>query len=350
MHSIHLEPNLKAITDSIDPSGWLLATDSPTAIDVLRPYNQLERLEIAHQSDQDSFEHLVTEAVECWLEQRQQKPLLWIHSRGLRGSWDAPYEYRKLMCDSEDPDPPSDPIPPSLLLPNDFDPDLLFGIACGAGAQSVCIDQGIGLIEQTLAELGMSENCWIALAGLLGYPLGEHRRVGLGHREAWAQHTKQCVSDAFSERLHTPWIIRPAPAFALGTRSDALVQPATLGNWIRRIPEGNRFLDFEDVIDKLPIAWAIGVDEIAIVTNRWSGRFNTVQAPTGQVELAPEGPGEVYCFPEDRWQQNEIASRVPEVLELLSKIASILLQPPQNAASNSQQLGTLLTELNAIRR
>ena len=158
MQSIHLEPNLLAIANKLHPARWLIATDSTQAVALLRKKEDIERLEVTHEEAQDSFEHLLTEALECWLGQSHTTPYLWIHSRGLNGLWDAPYEYRKLMCDSDDPDPPTDKSPPNFILESDFDPDMLFGIACGAGAQSVCIDQGIGLILQSLKELGIEHS------------------------------------------------------------------------------------------------------------------------------------------------------------------------------------------------
>ena len=128
MQSIHLEPNLSAISKKLQPSQWLVATDSIPAVSILRQHEDLERLEVSHDETQESFEHLLTEALECWIEQSQVTPYLWIHSRGLNGPWDAPYEYKKLMCDTDDPDPPSDNKQPDLILEANFDPDLLFGI------------------------------------------------------------------------------------------------------------------------------------------------------------------------------------------------------------------------------
>ena len=47
MHSIHLEPNLKAILQGIQPDGWLVASDSLHAIRMLRQREGLDRLEVS---------------------------------------------------------------------------------------------------------------------------------------------------------------------------------------------------------------------------------------------------------------------------------------------------------------
>ena len=350
MQSIHLEPNLLAIANKLHPARWLIATDSTQAVALLRKKEDIERLEVTHEESQDSFEHLLTEALECWLGQSHTTPYLWIHSRGLNGPWDAPYEYRKLMCDSDDPDPPTDKSPPNFILESDFDPDMLFGIACGAGAQSVCIDQGIGLILQSLKELGIDQNCWISIAGLLGFPLGEHRRVGLGNRLDPAKLDHPSIADAYSERLHTPWIFRPAPEYMLGTRISNLLQPEDLGNWLEQISETQQTNRLDLFSNKLPMAWAKGKNEIALITDRWSARFDTFQDPSGKISLPDGANGEVFCFPDDRWQQNEISSRVPDALSLLRQIAMILLENTEYQPTVSDHLAYLLSELRSIQR
>jgi len=349
MHSVELEPNLRAILRYMNPESWLVATDSREAGEVFRGRAGFEHLEVSYGEDREGFEYLLTEALESWLQQRHETPFLWVHSKGLCGPWDAPYEYRKLMCDEDDPEPPSDKSPPDLFLSDDYDPDTLFGFACGAGGQSVCIDLGVGFIQQTLKELGIDQTCWISLAGLLGFPLGEHRRVGLGGRDRSKDALGSNGQDAYSERLHTPWILKPAPEFKLGTRVDFLMQPCDLGRWIERMTDEKQSRAFYSVKRELPVAWAKGADEIAVLTERWSARFETVQSAEGGVTISDDVAPQIFCFPEDRWQQNEIASRVPEVHALMRRIATILLRE-DSLDFPSEPLGQLLSDLSAIRR
>lgn len=350
MNSVEQSANIKAIMKGMQPDRWLCATDSNIAATALRQFDDLQRLEVAQDQSSESFDRLLTEAFECWLQQRKETPFLWIHSRGLCGEWDAPYEFRKLMCDSDDPNPPSETTPPELILPPDFDPDLLFGLACGAGAQAVCIDQGIGFIMQTLKELGIQRECWIALAGLLGFPLGEHRRVGMGARSPKLDDGKYTIADAYAERLHTPWILCPVPELSLGTRDHRICQPVDLGDWLEHTSDGLRIDPYLWTLDRNDLAWCTGFDEIALITKYWSARFDFGRTIDGCMVLDLTTQGEVYCFPEDRWQQNEIASRVPKVESLLRQIATILLDRRGDDAPRSDEIRTLLAELSGIRR
>ncbi|MFM9065682.1 MAG: hypothetical protein ACKOOI_22010, partial [Pirellula sp.] len=254
-----------------------------------------------------------------------------------------PYEYRKLMCYSDDPDPPTDDTQPDLILEPNFDPDLLFGIACGAGAQAVCIDQGIGLILQSLKELGIDQHCWLSLAGLFGFPLGEHKRVGLG------VHSDRS-NDAYTERLHTPWILRPAIGYKLGMRTSNLLQPSDMGTWLEQISEASENNVLDLFAAKPPLAWARGNNEFAVFTHRWSARFDTQQDASGKLSLVDTPIGEVFCFPEDRWQQNEISSRVPDAGSLLRQIATILVEQVEDEPMSSEHLTDLLSQLSSIQR
>jgi hypothetical protein len=136
----------------------------------------------------------------------------------------------------------------------------------------------------------------------------------------------------------------------LGVRVSQLHQPSHLGRWIEKITQngGSFVLDEPSALGQL--AWATGVDEIALCTERWSARFDTSGNPEGQISLSDERLGEVYCFPEDRWQQNEIANRVPEVQLLLRQIASLLLDTSRSVDHHSSQIEALLSDLHSFRR
>ncbi len=71
-----------------------------------------------------------------WLQDAAGSYLLWIHSQGLYGPWDAPWEFRRRITDQDDPDPPDLVAPPALHLPADYDPDLLSRCWMNAWADS----------------------------------------------------------------------------------------------------------------------------------------------------------------------------------------------------------------------
>jgi hypothetical protein len=98
------------------------------------------------------------------------------------------------------------------------------------------------------------------------------------------------------------------------------------------------------------LAWATSDDEIALLTEHWSGRFDTSKDSNGVVSILEDRIGEIYCFPEDRWQQNEIGNRVPEVQILMRQIASILLLDHHKPNPQSDRLSELLSDLSTIRR
>jgi hypothetical protein len=161
---------------------------------------------------------------------------------------------------------------------------------------------------------------------------------------------KYPIADAYSERLHTPWIIRPAQKMDLGVRVSQLRQPSHLGRWVEQITQGGGRIDSDETSPRGQLAWATGVDEIALCTERWSARFDTTGNPEGRISLSDERLGEVYCFPEDRWQQNEIANRVPEVQLLLRQIASLLLDTVPSVELHSSEIEALLSDLQSFRR
>ena len=78
--------------------------------------------------------------------------VLWIHSKGLCGSWDAPYELRTIPCDEGDPEPSRSIHPPRKLLDAETDPDVLFDAICGAAAQGSVFDFAWSYLNELLVE------------------------------------------------------------------------------------------------------------------------------------------------------------------------------------------------------
>ena len=107
------------------------------------------------EASQTQFTRLFEAALGQWATQRDEYPLLWIHSRGLNGDWDAPHEYRCVMCDEGDPDPPIGTIPGVLAITEETDPDEVFGLACAMGGQAMVFDDAWSLIEEILWKSGL---------------------------------------------------------------------------------------------------------------------------------------------------------------------------------------------------
>lgn len=293
---------------------WMIVTHSPKAREYFQGYGNVEVLELRGGEEYEyGFQELIIRGIALWLDRKHEYPYLWIHSRGLCGDWDAPYEFRQLMCDEGDPDPPIGREPPELILPPGYDPDERFGWACGAGGQAICIDRGVEALMGLLDEIELIDSCWVVLSGVQGYPLGEHGGIGFSGVGGYA------------ERLHCPLLIRLAQDEPLGGRIGDFMQPRGLSQWmrslVRRISGEDLCIEFEGYTDTM--AYAMGAGELAMVTSAWSAVVGVEELSSGQVELKPIG---VFCHPEDRWQQNEIQGRVPDVQELFQRIAMLILR------------------------
>jgi hypothetical protein len=145
-------------------------------------------------------------------------------------------------------------------------------------------------------------------------------------------------------------MIRPAPEMKLGTRLNRLLQPRDLGDWIELLSDGRDSKNLVETYKHATLAWAAGDGEIALLTEHWSARFDTSKDSNAVVSILEDRIGEIYCFPEDRWQQNEIGNRVPEVQILMRQIASILLLDHHKPNPQSDRLSELLSDLSTIRR
>jgi hypothetical protein len=69
------------------------------------------------------------------------------------------------------------------------------------------------------------------------------------------------------------------------------------------------------------MAYAMGSGELAMITSAWSAVVSVGVHLSGEVELKFLG---IFCHPEDRWQQNEIQDRVPDVRQLFERIARLI--------------------------
>ncbi len=264
------------------------------------------------------FSRLLESGLARWIERLEETPVLWIHSSGLHAEWDGPLELRRMMCDEEDPEPPPFTAPPSFFTDAHTDPDQLFGVVCGAGGQAIAMDHAWGLIDDALASLGLDENTLVILAGVNGYPLGEHHQVGTQKE------------DLYSERLHAPLIVRPGNQLPLGLRIPFFVQPhslrSTLEHWLGSHADRATAVEHDQVDLAFPheslsvrdwgtqTQYAVSGfgNQRHIAVPGWSGRWTIPSAsdplPLIETDLS-ELEIELFAMPDDRWQQNQISDR-----------------------------------------
>lgn len=267
------------------------------------------------------FSRLFETALGQWATQLDEFPILWIHSRGLNGTWDAPYEYRCVMCDEGDPEPLFDTIPGQLTLTEETDPDEVFELACSMGAQAMVLDDAWSMIEELLEQLGIADDCLQVLAGVQGYPIGEHGYVG---NDAEA---------LYAETLHLPLIVRPGNQMKVGVRVPFMVQPnsflSTMARWLVGDSESNSVspdLVSTDLVmetEALPaelwpvknqLAYSCYQDQVHVAVPAWSCRWSTAT----RLDVEETQRVELFATPDDRWQQNEVSQRAVSIVEELT--------------------------------
>jgi len=331
-------------------SPGLLVTDSPDALRLGKCLLTGDAiLASPPEPHQTAFSSLVAQAFEHWIARMDSLPWLWIHSRGLDGPWDAPYEYRCAMCGEGDPLPPDETLPPRARISPDSDPDILFGWACGAGGQAMVIDEVWEWLESALQQLELAPQCMVALAGVLGYPLGEHGIVG-------------CESSMHSELLHTPCILRPGDSLPLGIRFAPFLQPHHLGHLLNSWIEHDGWQDSDDATKD--VLEPPRIEDLAAMASlrreAWPGRHRGALATHEQRSTllvsgwsavwddrdpSASDQAALFAMPDDRWQQNEISSRAPEVLERMRQLRDDWLANSDQSPSNVEDLLSRMDEL-----
>jgi arylsulfatase A-like enzyme len=229
---------------------------------------------------------------------------LWAHGRGMGGPWDGPVELRNGLVDPDDPPPPQGVEPPRRWLQADHDPDEVFGAACCYFGQVALLDTCVGLLLDQLAATGLDDSTLVVLVGARGFPLGEHRRLGL-------------VDDALlGETLHVPLLLRYPGGASLLKRSPALVHPAdlyaTLCDWFgqtsRVDPVWSTNLATLLPGDDAPPRDRICMELAGERAIRIPGWF--LRTPSGE-------PPQLFVKPDDRFEANDVANRCEEVVDAL---------------------------------
>ncbi|MCU0710701.1 MAG: hypothetical protein MUC43_01485 [Pirellula sp.] len=317
----------------------VLVTDDKNLVESTAA-NLFERvLLVEHQGTDEGteFEELLEAALGAWVAESQMFSMLWIHSRGLRGPWDAPYSYRKIMCDEEDPEPPQDIVPISFAVHASTDPDEIFGVSCAVVGQVVVMDQAIGELLGTIRELSQENDTLVGLIGVSGYPLGEHGMVG-GESPA-----------LYAESLHCPCLFRFGVDMPVGVRLPTIMQPHEMGDWLAMwlnaeienpIDQVDLTMLCDETIDtpnRIGAAIAVSENEDFVAAPAWSCRFTT--PPNGSQPQA-----ELFAKPDDRWEQNEISIRATAIVEKMQALRDKLVSA-HSSPSNAEPVNWLDDDL-----
>lgn len=286
---------------------WLI-TDDPTIAEQAGQFDEVMHVErMANQSAEQSeethatrFFARVVEQFAAWQKdaaEHQADSLLWVHFSGLCGPWDAPLELRAHMMDEEDPLPPEFVDPPTNLQGID-DPDELLQFRVAYAAQVSVLELCVVGAVEAFEVLAGSEKLAMIL-GSRGFSLGEHGCVG-----------NDCGT-LYSEQLHLPCLILTQESLAPLPRVIGFAQPedvaATLRDWFRT--SSSEGMSLLPALGGMPLT----LRDLVKASN------NGQQMRRSPAWMLIRGEhSELYAKPDDRWEANDIASRCPEIITILS--------------------------------
>lgn len=297
-----------------------LLSDDPTVVELANKFS-LNQSHTFNQPEANSAREIegtalgqfFVEAVEQlhdWhADSAEESSLLWIHSSGMSGPWDAPQSLREQLLDDNDPPAPKFCAAPRDLEASD-DPDELLAYRNAYAAQVMVLDACLGAFLQSVEELYAKGEALVTIAGSRGFALGEHGRIG-------------CDRPSFyGEQVHLPWLINPGNNDTPLPRYGGLSQPAdiasTLFDWFNMTPK-DEDSDGVSLISEMTgeagkarqLAISVGENEQrAIRTPAW--------AMIAHQDVDGSNSRELYTKPDDRWESNDVSELCPEVVQELS--------------------------------
>ncbi len=248
--------------------------------------------------------------------------LVWVHSRGMYGPWDAPLDLQLALLDEGDPPPLETAEPPDYFLASADDPDAIFRHSCAYAAQAIVLDACWNELSEAIQSASPGGDWLVVLLGTRGYPLGEHRRIG------------GVDARLYGEQLHVPCLVRFPDARGRLARSGKLASHLdllpTIIDWIGGgLPDD--VLTF-DGMSVMPLAtssrteWRQALVSVsdaghrAIRTDDWCLRHEApVPDDSATPAHMPPPSSELYVRPDDRWETNDVASLCPDVVEKLTQ-------------------------------
>jgi arylsulfatase A-like enzyme len=236
--------------------------------------------------------------------------LVWVHSRGMYGPWDAPVVLQQSLLDEGDPRPLNDVVPPDVSIGAQDDPDTAFRCGVAYAAQVMVLDACWAALSDALAATG--EEWLLMLLGVRGYALGEHARVGGVDRRLHA------------EQLHVPWIVRSPDGAGRLARTRRLMSPLDLFPTL--LPQtdlgpGNRSMRYDgrSVVPLLETTICPWRDALLSTSE---GEFLAFRTPGWSLQCnVPSRTAQLFVRPDDRWEANDIAALCPDVVEALTLVA-----------------------------
>jgi hypothetical protein len=251
--------------------------------------------------------------------------IVWLDLPLLSGPWDAPLEWRQYLAGDDDPEVYSELEPPYLVHPGHansglhgedvFDPDLRMGYEHAAGAMTMLLDHACEWLQNCIAALPGGRTTSILLTAETGFSLGEHLGIGSFPDRTWAEETQVPVllfvgeAGKYPVRVPTihsqreilarwwqPFTERRSAFTAVppNVDYDRLVEQSLIGEpWLKH-DSSDRDLH-RVVVSRSP-------NQISIRTQLWSFVWKVGYSP------------QLFVRPDDRFEQNDVASRCPELI------------------------------------
>lgn len=258
-----------------------------------------------------------------WLAGRSEPFLLWFHTRGMAGPWDAPTDFRQRFRDEEDPVVPDFVTPPSRVLAANPDPDEMLALSHAYAGQVTLLDLCLEMLWEQLAEQGLLESTLVILTSPRGFPLGEHGGVG------------DAAVELHEELVHVPLLVCSPRGAREPTRCHGLAQStdllATLAEWFE-VKEADRGVSGLDLAQ--PPVRSEEVDRSLIVSTL--GAAQSIRTREWFLTTSPNRVPALFAKPDDRSEVNDVAGRcardMANLLETLGQsLASLSAGSPTSS-------------------
>ncbi|MEO1497898.1 MAG: hypothetical protein AAFV43_12195 [Planctomycetota bacterium] len=223
-------------------------------------------------------------------------PLVWLHVRGLNGAWDAPPETYASLIDEEDPEVEASHRPPDAThddLQSAEACEARFGAACRYAGQVRVLDACLGGLLDEVAAVTDGAAMPVAVAGLRGFPLGEHGQIG------------GVDPRLYTEQQHVPLLIHDPSRVAFASNHSPIGLSDAIGSWL----DGSKIRPADPCI-----------------LQRSPDVGSAIQTPDWRLRAPQHAAPELYVKPDDRWDHNDVAKLCEDtVLSLLSRLQA---EPP----------------------
>ena len=300
------------LADAIGSTGTqviLVTSSSDLAPSLMEPFDEIievdlpEATGLATELESTRMAAFFAAAVDVIRDARPATTLV-LDCPDLNWCWDAPYPYRLLLADSEDPSPSELLQPPSLQYNAvTDDPDQLLDFQLAYGGQTVVFDQLLQIMLSEIDHSPWANTALFCFTATRSFPLGEHGVVG---------YYRPLLN---VEAIHVPLLIRWPVRQRIFGRSQQLVQPGSLYELLRDWHGSEAAGDsHEPVFPQLsPTRFLPAHSTSALVSacHSQDARYAAIQTHAWKYISGPAS--HLFVRPDDYWEFNDVAALCPGV-------------------------------------